>query len=373
MIQLRRVFTTPQAGSEYRRHTSEAIVAETHHSLLSMLRWLTSRFLPSASTDTTSPQTIPAVQIEASHVEPLALASVTRDANGLPVFDWQAVTSWVTRVPDPNEQARAWGAAERAWLDHLCVALGPDFRVREQGSALLLSNLEPVVAQATLGYVNKSLQRILHVLDGVAEVPEWGHDLLIVFKDKESYYRYVAHYYPDEGEYAESAGMFIQAGCGHFVTVAADLPALEPIIVHELTHACVHHLPLPTWLNEGLAVNTEQRLSPPSSRPNLPQIPARHQAFWNAERIQSFWSGQSFAQVGDPNELSYALASLLTAHLATDWNNFRNFALEATHEDGGAAAAENCLNVALGALVCALLDRKRNPDWEPAPARWHSA
>lgn len=339
-----------------------------------MLRWLTSLFLPTSPEDKTPQQASPATRIDASNAEPLILASVMQDANGLPVFDWQAITHWIARLPDSAEQARAWDMAERAWLDHLCVALGPDFRVREHGTALLLSNLEPVVAQAMLSYVNKSLQRILHVLDGVAEMPGWGHDLVIVFKDKESYYRYVAHYYPDGGEYAESAGMFIQAGCGHFVTMAADLQALEPIIVHELTHACVHHLPLPRWLNEGLAVNTEQRLSPVANpRPDLPKLHARHRSFWNAERIQSFWNGQSFFDVGPPNELSYDLARLLVAHLAADWNVFRNFVLQASHEDAGAQAANDGLDVALGALVCALLDREPSPDWEPAPVLWQTA
>lgn len=338
-----------------------------------MLRWLTSRFLPTSPADSVSQQATPAIQIEAPHAEPLALASVIQDANGLPVFDWEAITHWIAHLPDPAEHAKAWGTAERAWLDHLCVALGPDFRVREDGTALLLSNLDPVVAQATLSYVNKSLQRILHVLGGVAEIPGWGHDLVIVFKDEESYYRYVAHYYPDGGEYAESSGMFIEAGCGHFVTMAADLLALEPIIVHELTHACVRHLPLPRWLNEGLAVNTEQRLSPGANpRPDLPRLHARHQSFWNAERIQSFWNGQSFFEVGPPNELSYDLARLLVAHLAADWTSFRDFALQSSHEDAGAQAANDCLDVALGALVCALLDRESSPDWEPTPAQWHT-
>lgn len=338
-----------------------------------MLRWLTSFFVPASSADTAAPPAVAAAQIAVSQSKPLVLASVMQDANGLPVFDWSAVSEWVSHLPAPEEQAKAWGLAERAWFDHLCLALGPDFRVREHGAALLLSNLDAVVAKAMLDYIHKSAQRILQVLEGVAEIPPWGHDLVIVFEDKDSYYRYVAHYYPDEGEYAESSGMYIQAGCGHFVTMADSLQSLEPVIVHELTHAYVQHLPLPTWLNEGLAVNTEQRLSPTSGmRPDLPKMHARHQSFWNAERIQSFWNGQSFSQTGPPNELSYDLARLLVAHLAADWTAFRPFALQAHQQDGGAQAAGDCLDIALGALVCALLDREPSADWEPTPARWTS-
>ena len=338
-----------------------------------MFRWLTSLLVPNSAADTAARPPVAAAQIAMSHGEPLVLASVMQDANGLPLFDWSAVSEWVSHLPDPEDQAQAWGLAERAWLEHLCLALGPDFRVREHGPALLLSNLDPVVAKAMLSFIDKSAQRILQVLEGVAEIPLWGHDLVIVFQDKESYYRYVAHYYPDEGEYAESSGMYIQAGCGHFVTMADNLQALEPVIVHELTHAYVHHLPLPTWLNEGLAVNTEQRLSPAAGmRPDLPKMHARHQSFWNADRIQSFWNGQSFSQTGASNELSYDLARLLVAHLAADWTAFRHFALQAHQQDGGAHAASDCLDIALGALVCALLDREPSPGWEPIPALWTS-
>ena len=338
-----------------------------------MLRWFTSRFSPASSANTATPPPAPASQIDASGVNPLVLASVMRDGNGFPLVDWSAVGDWVGHIAPGLEQSQAWGAVERAWFDHLRQALGPDFRVEAHESALLLSNLDPVVARAMLSYVSKSLQRILRVLDGIATTPAWGHDLVIVFKDKESYYQYVANYYPDKGEFAESSGMFIQAGCGHFVTVAAELPALEPIIVHELTHSCLHHLPLPAWLNEGLAVNTERRLSPPVGRPDLQKLHARHQAFWDKQRIQALWNGQSFLEVGQSNELSYDLAQLLVSHLAAEWGPFRDFCVNAQDRDAGAQSAAEFLDVSLGALVCALLDREPSPDWEPNPTLWQTA
>ncbi|MGE3431236.1 MAG: hypothetical protein AB7I22_09535 [Ramlibacter sp.] len=243
--------------------------------------------------------------------------------------------------------------------------------MRLQGTAILVSTLPAHVADATLAYVNKTVQRIVQVLDGVAAVPEWGYDILIVFDDDEAYYCYVAHYYPDAGEFAASSGMYINAGCGHFVTVKADLRAIEPVIAHELTHACLSHLPIPAWLNEGLAVNTELPLCPPAQAPANPlQMHARHLKFWGVEEIQEFWSGKSFLRNDEGNELSYDLARVLVSQFAADWETFRPFALAADLADGGASAATQNLGIDLGAAVCAVLERQADPAWAPRPQAW---
>ena len=301
------------------------------------------------------------------------LASHLVDAGGVPLIDWQAAQSWLETVPDQHARGHVWSRLERAWLDHMRAALGPPYAVRETETALLLSTLEPNVAGATLGFMAKTLQRITRVLDGVAHSPEWGKDILIVFDDEESYYRYVSHYYP-EGEFAASGGMYINAGCGHFVTVKSDLRVIEPTIVHEMTHGCLGHLPIPAWLNEGLAVNTEQRLSPHPSHVLTPhQMHAKHRRFWGDAEIQQFWSGRSFLRNDDGNMLSYDLARILVAQLSGDWPKFRAFALAANIEDSGAAAAAEHLQLDLGAVVAVLLEREPEPAWAPDPAAWNEA
>ena len=314
----------------------------------------------------------PPSQISAPGTEPFDLAASLADADGFPVADWEAVHHWIERIPAESARAQAWSACERAWLEHLRAALGQEYRVRAQGSAILLSTLPAHVADATLVFVNKTVQRIVHVLHGVAAAPAWGNDILIVFDDDESYYRYVAHYYPKTGEFAASSGMYINAGCGHFVTVKADLHAVEPVIAHELTHACLSHLPIPAWLNEGLAVNTEFRLCPPPQAPvNPQQLHDRHLKFWGAVEIQEFWSGKSFLRNDDGNALSYDLARILVSQFATDWDQFRQFALAADLADGAAASAKQHLGIDLGAAVCAVLERRPDPLWSPRPEHWH--
>ena len=250
-------------------------------------------------------------------------------------------------------------------------ALGPRFQLKESKNVLLLSSLEPNVAGATLNYMERTLQRIVTVLDGIAQMPEVGKEVLIVFDDVESYYRYVAYYYPDDGEFAFSAGMHIDAGCSHYVTVKDDLRLFEPVIAHEMTHGCLGHLPLPAWLNEGLAVNVERRLSPTPPTHMPQQLHAKHLAFWDPRCIQELWSGRSFLRTDDGNLLSYDLARLMVEQFSHPWEPFKQFVLAADRADAGSAAARQHLGVDLGEVVCALLEQASlAASWRPDPAQW---
>lgn len=291
--------------------------------------------------------------------------------NGIPAPDWNAVWAWVESLDGHALRNQAWTACERNWLGHVAQALGSNYRLAENGSAMLVSTQDNRAATVTLNYMSKTLQRIVRVLEGVALVPEMGKDLLILFEDADAYYKYVARYYPDEGEFAASGGMYVNHGCGHFVSVRSELHALEPVIAHEMTHACLSHLSIPAWLNEGLAVNTENRLAP-SGRPLFTpeEMHAKHRQFWGEDEIQQFWSGKSFLRNDDGNLLSYDLSRILVEHFAADWDSFRQFANEADLADAGEEAALRHLGIDLGHAVCALLEQPHHPGWDPDPASW---
>jgi hypothetical protein len=194
----------------------------------------------------------------------------------------------------------------------------------------------------------------------------------MVFDVQDDYYDYISNYYPDGGEYAMSSGVFLQSGYGHFALWSGDLQIAETVIAHELTHCLVSHLPLPAWLNEGIAVNTEQRIFPylthPSMQEYLPQeMEAKNAGFWNERTIQEFWSGRSFLTAGEGNMLSYDLATKITALAAKDFETFRAFALRADGIDGGLAAQEE-LGYPLANLVEAVLGPG---EWAPIPSLWH--
>lgn len=300
------------------------------------------------------------------------LAASLRQVHGFPIVDWAKVQAWVDAMPDA-ERAAAWTACERAWLLHFRDALGAACHLDESERAAVLSSLEPRPARASLDFMSRSARRIGAVLDGIAQFPPWGKDILIAFDDDESYYRYVACYYPERGEFAFSGGMCINTGCTHYVTVKNDLRQMEATVVHEMTHGSVAHLPLPLWLNEGLAVNTERRLAGAAPGRHTPeQMHEKHRRFWSVLSIQAFWSGQSFLEPGEANMLSYDLARILIEQLARDWPAFTRFVQNAKHDDAGAAAAHEHLGLDLGELVTTLLERDTPKSWSPNPVNWRS-
>lgn len=316
-------------------------------------------------------QMTPPEQIEASGVLALDFTESLTVVNDLPTPDWSKVASWVETIPESAAQADAWAKAELAWLAHLQVSLGEHYHLAKNEAAILLSPLEPRVATATVQFMTRTLSRIAKVLDGVAKAPEWGRDILLVFEDGDTYYRYVSRYYPDDGNFAFSGGMHINFGCSHFATSQAELRTIEPVIAHEMTHGCLGHLSIPVWLNEGLAVNTEQRLCPPVSQQFTPQqLHWMHQKFWNEETIQEFWSGRSFLRPDEGNLLSYDLARILVEQFSRNWQVFRAFANQAQLDDSGNQAAATLLGVDLGGTVAALFDLQATSSWSPDPKRW---
>lgn len=306
--------------------------------------------------------------LQAPTGETFDLAAHMRLANGVPLLDWAALAEWSSREPDPASRAEARAMGRHAWLLHLGEALGSHFHLMESSEAWLLSSLDERSGRVLLDYVTTTRKRVHRLLDGVARFPAGEKSIIVVLDDEETYYHYVAIYYPDEGDFAFSGGMFIDAGCPHFVAKRADIAAVEPVVAHELTHSALAYLALPLWLDEGIAVNTERRLAGVGpSQYTAHEMHEKHLHFWDTPRIQEFWSGSSFQRTDDGNMLSYDLARILVEKMSGDWPSFAAFVGSARREDAGASAALNALSVDLGAWVCALFGREPDSTWTPAP------
>lgn len=248
------------------------------------------------------------------------------------------------------------------WLLELQGALGPHFHFKASRHALLLSSLEPNVAAATVEYVERSRKRIERTLGTLAKFPNGLRSTLVVFDDEDGYYGHVSRFYPSEGEFSFSGGMFIGGDHPHFVTRRADLSQIEPVIAHELTHSALAYLELPLWLDEGIAVNTEHRLcgKGPSAY-SAQELRAMHLRFWNPERVEEFWAGESFRRTDEGNLLSYDLARIIVEQTGRDWAAFSRFVAAAHYSDAGADAARTLLGVDLHSYVAALLDWQVEP------------
>lgn len=289
-------------------------------------------------------------------------------ASRLPIPDWEAMRE---PLVSGDEGHLFWTSAAGCWLEALGAALGAGYRVLESEEFLLLSALPDRSAALFMQFCGRALARVRRNLGELANDDLRGKYVAIVVESHDDYYEYVSHYHADGGEYAMSSGMFIHAGYGHFVLPEEGLGAMEPVIAHELTHAQLAHLPIPAWLNEGLAVNTELAMFPaladPRSQLYSPrELREQHANYWNPDSIQGFWSGKSFLVADEGNRLSYDLARTITALAARDERAFRSFVATARMEDGG-MGAEQALGYPLANLAEAVLGEG---DWSPRPDTW---
>ena len=302
---------------------------------------------------------------------PFSIAENLLDGQGFPILDWKKLADWSASAPTPEQASAAIELGRRAWLLHMRESLSEYAHLLETGEAWVLSSYETKVALAAARFVATARQRISGVLDGVARFPAGSRSILVVFDNQDQYYRYVTNYYPEEGEFAFSSGIFVDPGCPHFVTVLDDLATIEPVIAHEMTHSALAYLGLPRWLDEGIAVSTEQQVSMSHRYPSAQiELMNKHREFWNTERMQEFWSGESFHRTDDGNSLSYDLARSIVALTGREWPTFTKFVLAAKRADAGAAAAMTALNLDLGELAAAALRLPRQADWSPNPSAW---
>jgi hypothetical protein len=296
------------------------------------------------------------------------------DDTRLPLPVWESIADAERPEWTPAEHDAFRTVAAGHWLQAMAGALPSRYRIHASEDFLLLSALEDRPVEVFMQFCQSLRRRIVRNLRDIAVPRSGGKHVVIVFAGEDEYYDYIAHYYPDDGgEYAMSSGMFIQHGYGHFALFEGEMEHMQPVIAHELTHCLLSHLPIPAWLNEGLAVNTEEAIFPHLADPQRSlyfphEIKAKHAAFWNADTIQEFWSGKSFLRSDDGNMLSYDLAKRITAVAARAEDAFRAFVLDADMRDAG-LSAEHWFGYPLEHLVIPMLGEG---DWRPSPGRWQT-
>ena len=139
------------------------------------------------------------------------------NGRGAPILDWAALDQWAGGNLAALERGR------RAWLLHFRDAMPPPAHLHETPDAWVLSSFQASTARIAANYVADTRRRIAKLLDGIAKFPAGARSILVVFNTLDEYYEYVSNYYPEDGEFAFSGGMYINHGCPHFVTVLSPL------------------------------------------------------------------------------------------------------------------------------------------------------
>ena len=268
--------------------------------------------------------------------------------------DWNEIALRIGDDLSNDDLHSEWSKECTKWLESLANEFGKDYRIEDSPSFSIMSNESERYIHVFSGFLERTLKRILNSLDGIASDEGFGKHVALIFKDIEQYYEYVCMFFPEEGEFGLSSGMYINEGYGHLVFPSQEIDYAELIAVHELTHACLVHLPIPLWLNEGMAVLMEDVLA--GNRLFLDkEMVERHHKYWNEETIQGFWSGESFMAIDEAQELSYNLAHILARNISQDFSAFAKFSNSANYEDAGELAAQECLGLSLTQMVGSFL------------------
>ncbi len=268
--------------------------------------------------------------------------------------DWHQIALKIGESGSHDSLHSAWGVECQRWLNAVSEQFGSDYRVEESPNFSIMSNESPRYIKVFSEFLESKLKQIVRTLDGIASDKGYGKHVAMIFQDIDQYYEYVDMFFPDEGEFGLSSGMYINEGYGHFVFPSQDIDMAEPIAVHELTHACLAHLPIPLWLNEGLAVLMEEVLAGNTLYIDK-KVVTRHQNYWNKQTIQDFWSGDSFYSSDEGQRLSYHLAHILTRNISQDYLAFSQFVNNANFEDAGSAASIKYLDYSLEQIVGSFL------------------
>lgn len=218
-----------------------------------------------------------------------------------------------------------------------------------------------------LRFLESTRKRILKTLHGIASDEGYGKHVVIIFDEMDHYYSYISYFIEKDGEYGLSSGAYLNKGYGHFVFPHQDLSYAETITSHEMTHALLSHLPIPLWLNEGLAVGIENFLTGSAPLRMDNEMYGKHQSFWDEETIQEFWSGKVFSRSDEGQELSYHLAQFAVDTLSQEYDNFIQFANKADYADGGESAANEVYEGSLGNLINHYFG---DGAWSPQPELW---
>jgi hypothetical protein len=275
--------------------------------------------------------------------------------------DWNEISLGIDENLNNEDLNSAWIKACNSWLNTVVIKFGNNYRIVESANFSIMSNESDRYVALFSSFLERTLKRILATLKGIASDEGLGKHVAMIFQDSEQYYEYIGLFYPEDGDFGLSSGMYINDGYGHFVFPSQELEYAESTAVHELTHACLDHLPIPLWLNEGIAVFMEEKLA--GNDFYIDQIiVAQHHEYWTSETIQQFWSGESFHAIDEGQELSYHLAHLLTRNVFYNFSSYADFINSAEFEDSGEEASQKHLGISLSYLMGTFLGEG---DWAP--------
>lgn len=289
------------------------------------------------------------------------------EVDKFPRPNWEDIYTQVDTHHKDADQHELWCSIARAWMGKVISKLPNNYGIHESENFIIVTSETDRYISLLQNFLERTLKRILSTLSGIASDDGFGKYVVIIFNDIDDYYSYLSYYYSEDGVYGLSSGVYLNKGYGHFAFPHQDVTYAESIAAHEMTHALLAHLPIPAWLNEGMAVTLEDMITGSAPLKMDNELFERHKLFWGESEIQEFWSGDSFHRPDEGQELSYNLAQFAVNSLSQDYESFIQFSNKANFNDGGEAAANEVYGGSLGNLITQFFG---DGNWSPNPDKW---
>lgn len=282
----------------------------------------------------------------------------------LPRPNWEVMQAWVERNVAESARPDAWADICAQWLGTLNAALANAYQTESSETVLLFAPQDFDQSRSLARFAEGVLSTIADSLPDIARESWSGPLVVLLFADADTYYSYLSPFY-SEGEFGGTGGVCIRQGRLHIALHPANYDSLQATIAHELTHACLSHLSLPLWLEEGITQFVEELVHSQRQFQLDREGAERTRLFWRETGLGGFWWGNAFQQPDIAQESSYRLAQILFRLLATDHRrNMPAFVRAAHAGDAGESAAREHLGLSLAQVAAKFLG---TGNWEPVP------
>ncbi len=289
-----------------------------------------------------------------------AISEVIIREEGFPYPNWGKILEQIELNVPQEKREEAINEAARQWLELLRGTCGENYFLDESRNFFVVSCREKEVRKNISKVAEDAWIKIQNALAGLNRPKTSGKRVLLLFDQTDDYYRYISHFYP-EGSHKLNGGVFLKEGYGHIAIPSEGMRTFGRTLAHELAHNALFGLPVPLWLNEGVAMRFETVVAGQSRTYRDTDLIDDHRQYWTTQSIQGFWQGATFSSP-EHSKLAYSLANILVGLIIEDRLDFKTFLQNAHFSDNGSAAAIKYLGRSLGTVAGIFLGPG---DWEP--------
>ena len=224
------------------------------------------------------------------------------------------------------------------------------YRLDQSPRFIVISSFYPGAAAKWPPFSEKMLDRILPFLAPIAIVPPWPI-VAIFLHNAPTLDMYVSAVASNKG--LMPGGMYIDGRrCPPHLAILGSmhLLGLRIVFIHELIHALIHHLSIPSWLEEGICRHLEaeplriHNLTYPSD------VDLERNRYWKLHGLDAFWSGACFGNIA-AHEAYFLAMRMVQRLLAEDPSQFFHFVRESRREDAGDAACRRVYGRPIAAVA----------------------